>query len=290
MLKRTHNCGQLRLEDVSEKVVLSGWVHYYRDHGGLVFVDLRDREGLTQVVFNPETQPEAHKLARTLRCEWVIAAKGVVRPRSEGMENPKLPTGQIEVVAEELQILNVAKTPPFELDEAEKTGEELRLTNRYIDLRRPEMQDKLKIRHKVTMAAREYFDKREFLEIETPMLGKSTPEGARDFLVPSRLVANSFYALPQSPQLFKQILMISGLDKYFQIVRCFRDEDPRADRQAEFTQIDVEMSFVDSDDVIKVNENLVASIWKQVLDVDVKLPMRRMTSSRYSPPLSKTAE
>ncbi|MBN2137837.1 MAG: aspartate--tRNA ligase [Sedimentisphaerales bacterium] len=277
MLKRTHNCGQLRAEDADKKVVVEGWVHSYRDHGNLVFIDLRDRQGITQLVFNPDTRPEAHKLARTARCEWVIAAEGVVQPRSEGMENPKLPTGQIEVAVQRLDILNVAKTPPFELDGAEKTGEELRLTNRYIDLRRPDMQNRLRVRHNVTSVVRDYFDKLGFWEIETPMLAKSTPEGARDFLVPSRLVPNSFYALPQSPQLFKQILMISGVDKYFQIVRCFRDEDPRADRQAEFTQIDVEMSFVDSDDVITVNEKLVARIWKEILGIDVQLPMRRMT-------------
>ncbi|MHC4476595.1 MAG: aspartate--tRNA ligase [Planctomycetota bacterium] len=277
MLKRTHNCGQLRLEDAGKKVTLAGWAHSYRDHGGLVFIDLRDREGITQLVFDPEIRPAAHELAGTVRCEWVIAGKGVVRPRSEGMENPKLPTGQIEVAVDELEILNRAKTPPFEIDSAEKTGEELRLTSRYIDLRRPQMQQKLRVRHKVTQVTRDYFGRLGFLEIETPMLAKSTPEGARDFLVPSRLHQNCFYALPQSPQLFKQILMVSGLDKYFQIVRCFRDEDPRADRQAEFTQIDVEMSFVDTNDIIGVHENLVARLWKNVLDVDVTAPMRRMS-------------
>ncbi len=277
MLKRTHNCGQLRIENAGSKVVLAGWVHSYRDHGNLVFIDIRDREGLTQVVFDPENQPEAHKTARTLRCEWVIAIEGVVQPRSEGMQNPKLVTGEIEVAVQKLEILNTSKTPPFEIDTAEKTGEELRLINRYIDLRRPAMQKKLRVRHQVTMETRDYFNSLGFWEIETPMLAKSTPEGARDFLVPSRLVPNSFYALPQSPQLFKQILMVSGVEKYFQIVRCFRDEDPRADRQAEFTQIDVEMSFVDTDDVITVHENLVARIWKKILDIDVALPIRRMT-------------
>jgi aspartyl-tRNA synthetase len=216
-------------------------------------------------------------LARTFRCEWVIAAGGTVRPRGQSLENPKLPTGQIEVIVHQLEILNTAKTPPFEIDNAEKTDEELRLTYRYVDLRRPQMQQKLKIRHQVTKLARDYFDQLGFWEIETPMLAKSTPEGARDFLVPSRLVKNTFYALPQSPQLFKQILMVSGIEKYFQIVRCFRDEDPRADRQAEFTQIDVEMSFVDSDDVITVHENLIAKIWKRILNVDVELPIKRMT-------------
>ena len=277
MLKRTHNCGQLRLDDAGRQVTLAGWVQSYRDHGNLVFFDLRDREGLTQLVFNPESQTDVHKLARTVRCEWVVAAHGMVRPRGEGLENPKLATGQIEVLVEELQILNAAKTPPFEIAEAEKTNEEIRLTSRYIDLRRPEMQQKLKIRHKVTTLVRDYFDKLGFWEIETPMLAKSTPEGARDFLVPSRLVPNSFYALPQSPQLFKQILMVGGIEKYFQIVRCFRDEDPRADRQAEFTQIDVEMSFVDSNDVIAVHENMVARVWKEILGIDVQVPIRRLT-------------
>jgi len=277
MLKRTHDCAQLRLDDAGAKVTLAGWVHSYRDHGNLVFIDLRDREGLTQIVFDPETQGEAHKLARTARCEWVIAVEGVVQPRSEGMANPKLATGQIEVAAERLEVLNKSKTPPFEIDAADKTGEEVRLVSRYIDLRRPQMQSKLRTRHNVTTLVRDYYDKLGFWEIETPMLAKSTPEGARDFLVPSRLSQNCFYALPQSPQLFKQMLMVSGVDKYFQIVRCFRDEDPRADRQAEFTQIDVEMSFVDSDDVIAVHSSLVARIWKEILDVDVPLPIRRMS-------------
>ncbi len=277
MLKRTHNCGQLRLDNAGTKVILAGWVKSYRDHGGLVFIDLRDREGVTQLVFNPETQPKAHELAKTARDEWVIAAEGVVQPRGDGMENPKLPTGQIEIAVKELEILNIARTPPFEIDNAEKTNEELRLTSRYIDLRRPKMQHKLHIRHRVTKIVRDYFDKAGFWEIETPMLAKSTPEGARDFLVPSRLVKNSFYALPQSPQLFKQILMVSGVDKYFQIVRCFRDEDPRADRQAEFTQIDVEASFVDCDDIIGIHEKMIAEVWKQILNVDVAVPIRRMS-------------
>jgi len=277
MLKRTHTCGQLRLSDAGKKVILAGWAHSYRDHGNLVFIDLRDKEGLTQLVFNPVTQPNVHKLAKTVRCEWVIAARGMIQPRSEGMENPKLPTGQIEVSVQQLEILNPSKTPPFEIDSAEKTSEELRLTARYIDLRRPKMYQKLRVRHRVAKIVRDYFDRLGFLEIETPFLAKSTPEGARDFLVPSRLHENCFYALPQSPQLFKQILMVGGVDKYFQIVRCFRDEDPRADRQAEFTQVDVEMSFVDSNDVIGVHENLIAKIWKQILDVDVKAPMRRLS-------------
>jgi aspartyl-tRNA synthetase len=277
MLKRTHNCGQLRLENAGKKVTLAGWVHSYRDHGGLVFIDLRDKEGLTQLVFNPKTQPEIHKQARATRCEWVIAAKGVVQPRGVGLENPKLPTGQIEVAVQQIEILNTSKTPPFEIEDGIKTSEEIRMAKRYIDLRRPEMQKTLRIRHRVMKIARDYFDRLGFLEIETPILAKSTPEGARDFLVPSRLQPNCFYALPQSPQLFKQILMVGGVDKYFQIVRCFRDEDPRADRQAEFTQIDVEMSFVDSNDIIGVHENLVAKIWKQIMGANVKAPMRRMS-------------
>ena len=277
MLKRTHNCGQLRMEDAGKTVILSGWVDSYRDHGNLVFIDLRDREGITQLVFNPQSQPEMHKLSRQLRCEWVIAASGTVRHRGEGLVNPKLATGQIEILIEKLEILNSSETPPFELQNAELVAEETRLKYRYIDLRRSKMQNILRVRHKVTKVARDFFDSKGFWEIETPFLGKSTPEGARDFLVPSRLCAGSFYALPQSPQLFKQVLMVSGVDKYFQIVRCFRDEDPRADRQAEFTQIDVEMSFVESDDVIKVHEQLVAKIWKEILGVDVKLPIRRMT-------------
>ena len=277
MQKRTHNCGQLRLSDVGENVVVAGWVRSYRDHGNLIFVDLRDRYGIVQLVFDPEICPEAHKLAEKLRCEWVLAAAGVVRPRGEGLENPKLATGQIEVVVNELEILNVAKTPPFEIESAQKVNEEIRLSNRYIDLRRPTMQARLGVRHRVTKVVRDFFDENGFWEIETPMLSKSTPEGARDYLVPSRLYAGSFYALPQSPQLFKQMLMIAGMDKYFQIVRCFRDEDPRADRQAEFTQIDVEMSFVDCDDVMDVNERMVARVFKEILDVDVALPGPRMS-------------
>ncbi len=279
MLKKTNNCGELRLADSGNSVVLAGWVQSYRDHGNLVFFDLRDREGLTQLVFDPEVQAEAHRVARTVRCEWVVAARGRVRPRGEGLENPKLPTGQIEVIVDEFEVLNMAKTPPFELDGATKTNEETRLVYRYIDLRRPEMQRRLKTRHQVTTLARKYYDEQGFWEIETPMLAKSTPEGARDFLVPSRLVRSAFYALPQSPQLFKQMLMVSGVERYFQIVRCFRDEDPRADRQAEFTQIDVEMSFITVDDVIGVHEKLVAKIWKEILSVEVKLPMRRIQYS-----------
>ncbi|MBN1507332.1 MAG: aspartate--tRNA ligase [Sedimentisphaerales bacterium] len=279
MLKRTHNCGELRLEDTGKKVVLAGWIQSYRDHGNLVFFDLRDREGLTQLVFDPEVQAEAHRLARTARCEWVVAASGTVRPRGEGLENPKLVTGRIEVIVERLEILNMARTPPFEIDDEVRTNEETRLEYRYVDLRRSLMQQKLRTRHRVTTLVRKYYDEQGFWEVETPMLAKSTPEGARDFLVPSRLVRGAFYALPQSPQLFKQILMMSGVDKYFQIVRCFRDEDPRADRQAEFTQIDVEMSFVETDDVIRMHEPLIGRIWKEIAGIDVPLPIRRMSYS-----------
>ena len=275
MLKRTHTCGKLRIEDAGKKAAIAGWVHSYRDHGNLIFIDVRDRYGITQLVFDPQTNPNLHKLAETLRCEWVIAATGTVEPRE--MTNPKLPTGEIEIAVDNIEVLNISKTPPFEFNEADNANEELRLKNRYIDLRRPKMQHKLHTRHRVTKVTRDYFDSLDFWEIETPMLAKSTPEGARDFLVPSRLNINCFYALPQSPQLFKQILMISGMDKYFQIARCFRDEDPRADRQVEFTQIDVEMSFVDVNDIITVHENLIATIWKEILGLDVKTPMRRMT-------------
>lgn len=277
MLKRTHLCGHLRLENEGQTVILSGWVNSYRDHGSLVFIDLRDKTGLTQIVFDQEQDASMHRLARSLRCEWVITVKGKVRPRGQGLENPKLATGQIEVLAGQLEILNTAKTPPFEIDAANQVSEEIRLQYRYIDLRRSVMQEKLAVRHRITKIARDYFDENGFWEIETPMLGKSTPEGARDFLVPSRLVRGAFYALPQSPQLFKQILMVAGADRYFQIVRCFRDEDPRADRQAEFTQIDVEMSFVDSEDVMRMNEGLIRRIFKETVNVDLPNPVPRIT-------------
>ena len=275
MLKRTHHCGQLRDTDAGSTATVAGWVNSYRDHGGVIFIDLRDREGLTQLVFHPENK-EAHDLADKLRNEDVIAATGKVVPRAEGMANPKLATGAIEVDCDTLEILNKAETPPFTPDEAGKVGEAQRLKYRYLDLRRPAMQKILRTRHRVTKIMRDYFDEEGFYEVETPFLCRSTPEGARDFLVPSRLHAGSFYALPQSPQLFKQILMVAGLEKYVQIVRCFRDEDPRADRQAEFTQLDLEMSFVDQDDVMNTVEGLVRRIWKQVADIDVP-PVQRMT-------------
>jgi aspartyl-tRNA synthetase len=273
MLKRTHTCGQLRIAHVGEQVILSGWVNNYRDHGGVIFIDLRDREGLTQLVFHPENG-RAHAEADRLRHEDVVAVRGKVIERvdddtGEKLYNPRLPTGEIEVNGHEVELLNKAATPPFSPEEAGKVGEERRLRHRYIDLRRPAMQDILRTRHRVTKAVRDYFDEQGFFEVETPFLCRSTPEGARDFLVPSRLHAGSFYALPQSPQLFKQILMTSGVDRYLQIVRCFRDEDPRADRQAEFTQVDMEMAFVDRDDVMAACEGMIRRVWRQLLDVDV---------------------
>ena len=275
MTPRTHHCGALRIGHENETVSLAGWVNSYRDHGGLIFIDLRDREGITQVVFHPQNA-QAHSLADSLRHEDVVWVRGSCVAREDGMANPKLATGAIEVVADELQILNKATTPPFTPDDAAKVNEETRLKYRYIDLRRPRMQDILRTRHRVTKIMRDYFDENSFYEVETPFLCKSTPEGARDFLVPSRLQAGEFYALPQSPQLFKQILMVGGFERYVQIVRCFRDEDPRADRQAEFTQLDVEMSFVDQDDVMNMIEGLVQRLWKQVLDVDVP-PIEKMS-------------
>jgi len=259
-LKRTHTCGQLRVEDVGKTVHLCGWVRSYRDHGGVVFIDLRDRDGVTQVVFDvPDDKNDAeaaarYKLARALRNEWVIAAEGTVRPRGDERENPKLPTGKIEVVAHKLWLLNRSDTAPFSPDEYSDISEEMRLKYRYIDIRRPEMARALRLRHRICQTMRRQLDERGFVEVETPFLTKSTPEGARDFLVPSRLQQAAFYALPQSPQLFKQILMVGGMDRYYQIVRCFRDEDLRADRQPEFTQIDLEMSFCTEHDVMEVTD------------------------------------
>ncbi len=268
MKKRTHHCNQLRKNDINQNVSLAGWVNSYRDHGGVIFIDLRDREGITQIVFHPEF-PQAHNLADRLRNEDVIWVSGMCIPREEGMANPKLDTGDIEVNADQLEILNKSHTPPFMPDEAARVGEETRLKYRYVDLRQKRMLDILKTRHRVTKIMRDYLDEQGFFEIETPFLCRSTPEGARDFLVPSRLQPGEFYALPQSPQLFKQILMVAGLEKYMQIVRCFRDEDPRADRQAEFTQLDIEMSFIEPDDIMTVCEQLMRRIWKIVLDVQV---------------------
>ncbi|MHC4982015.1 MAG: aspartate--tRNA ligase [Planctomycetota bacterium] len=266
VLKRTHTCGELRADDVGKHVRLCGWVKSYRDHGGVVFIDLRDREGITQVVFDvPQDDGDAeairrYNLARSLRNEWVIAASGRVRPRGPERENPKLPTGQIEVLGETLTLLNRSETVPFEPDEFANVSEETRLRYRYIDIRRPEMTQALRLRHEVCKAMRATLDAEGFVEVETPFLTKSTPEGARDFIVPSRIQQAAFYALPQSPQLFKQILMIAGLDKYYQIVRCFRDEDLRADRQPEFTQLDIEMSFCTEADVMAVTNKVLRAV------------------------------
>ena len=274
---RTHTCGQLRASDVGAEVRLAGWVHSYRDHGGLVFIDLRDRDGLTQLVFDSNTCGQVvHDDSRKLRSEWVISVAGVVTPRGQGMENPKLPTGQIELRVKSMELLNTSPTPPFTPDAHETVSEEKRLAYRYLDLRRHEMQDTLRTRSRVTKLMRDYLGDLGFWEIETPFLTKSTPEGARDFVVPSRLVPGSFYALPQSPQLFKQLLMVAGCDKYMQIVRCFRDEDPRADRQAEFTQLDVEMSFIDRENIITIIEGLLRLIWKQVLGKEIPNPIPHM--------------
>ncbi|MFQ6048086.1 MAG: amino acid--tRNA ligase-related protein, partial [Phycisphaerae bacterium] len=245
--QRTHTCGQLRGEHAGQEVILTGWVQNWRDHGGMVFIDLRDRDGLTQLKFNPETDPQAHQIARTLRSEYVIAVRGQVACRPPEMVNPKLPTGQIEVNVRQVELLNRSDTPPFEIADHIEAGEELRLKYRFLDLRRRPMTEAIRMRHRICKVLRDYYDSQGFLEIETPFLTKSTPEGARDYLVPSRVQRGCFYALPQSPQLFKQLLMIAGLDRYMQIVRCFRDEDLRADRQPEFTQVDIEMAFVDTD-------------------------------------------
>ena len=267
-LKRTHHCGQLSLEDNGSKVRLCGWVRSYRDHGGVIFVDLRDRQGITQVVFdtpddpNDSRQVARYELANALRNEWVISIAGTVRPRGPERENPKLPTGKIEVICHDLVVLNKSHPVPFEPDEYTETSEELRLKYRYIDLRRPEMTKALVLRAKICRAIRDTLDPEGFIEVETPFLTKSTPEGARDFLVPSRIQQGDFYALPQSPQLFKQIIMVGGLDKYYQIVRCFRDEDLRADRQPEFTQLDLEMSFVCETDVMSVTNGIMRSVCK----------------------------
>jgi aspartyl-tRNA synthetase len=274
---RTHNCGELRGSHIGSKVTLCGWVHRRRDHGGLLFIDLRDREGITQVVFNPEIASDTHSKAEELRSECVVAVTGLVRRRPEGTENPKLATGEVEIAANELLLLSRAETPPFSIESEEEVGEEVRLKYRFLDLRRPELQRALKLRHRVTTETRSYFDSKGFLEIETPILAKSTPEGARDYLVPSRTQPGAFFALPQSPQLMKQLLMISGVDRYFQICKCFRDEDLRADRQPEFTQIDLEMSFAGEEEVFSAVEGLIARLFRQVLDLEVQAPFTRLT-------------
>ncbi|MBC8208185.1 MAG: aspartate--tRNA ligase [Desulfobulbaceae bacterium] len=276
-LRRTHSCNDLNTSNIGEEIILMGWVLRRRDHGGVIFIDLRDRHGLTQIVFNPETNAEVHAKAHQLRSEWVLAVRGTVAARLDGMANEKLATGEIEILAGELMILNASATPPFPLDEETDVSENLRLQYRYMDLRRPEMARNLILRHKASQAIRNYLNDKDFLEIETPMLTRSTPEGARDYLVPSRVNAGKFYALPQSPQLFKQLLMMAGMDRYYQIVKCFRDEDLRADRQPEFTQIDMELAFVDEEQVIEVNEGMIQNLFQATLGLDVAPPFNRIT-------------
>jgi aspartyl-tRNA synthetase len=275
--KRSRYCGALTVADIGKEVVLMGWAMRRRDHGGLIFVDMRDREGLAQVVFDPEKSPEAHIRAESIRNEYVLAIKGIVAPRPEGTVNPSLKTGAVEVLVSECRILNRSKALPFTLDEHIEVAENIRLKHRYLDLRRPALQRNLLLRSQVTALTRTFLTENGFIEVETPYLTKSTPEGARDFLVPSRINQGEFYALPQSPQLFKQILMVSGFDRYYQIVRCFRDEDLRADRQPEFTQIDCELSFVDREDVIAIMESMIAKVFQEIKGMTLELPMPRMT-------------
>ncbi len=275
-LKRTHTCGELREEHVGQRALLMGWVHRRRDLGGLIFIHLRDREGITQGVFDAEVNAETHARAQTLRSEFVVAIEGVIIKRDADTINPALATGTVEIAVDKLYILNDARTPPFVLDD-ETIGEEARLRYRYVDFRRQQMQRNLRFRHKASFAIREAFNELGFLEIETPMMTRSTPEGARDYLVPSRVQQGSFYALPQSPQLFKQLLMVGGFDRYFQIVRCFRDEDLRADRQPEFTQVDLEMSFVREDDVLDAVETVIGHVLKAAGIEERKLPLPRMS-------------
>jgi aspartyl-tRNA synthetase len=276
-MRRTHSCCELGAEDIGTEVVLMGWVLRRRDHGGVIFIDLRDREGITQVVFNPAVDTEVHAKAHAIRNEYVLAVRGKVDPRPEGMVNSNLRTGEIEVLVSELKILNPAKTPPFLIEDNIDVSENIRLKYRHLDLRRPQMQNNLKLRHRATASVRNYLNGRDFLDLETPVLTRSTPEGARDYLVPSRVNPGQFYALPQSPQIFKQLFMISGYDRYYQIVRCFRDEDLRADRQPEFTQIDIEMSFVGEEDVIETAEGMMAAVFKDVLDTELSTPFKRLT-------------
>ncbi|HYN36214.1 MAG TPA: aspartate--tRNA ligase [Actinomycetota bacterium] len=266
---RSHRCGDLREEHAGLKVVLCGWVHSRRDHGGVIFIDLRDTAGLVQVVFNPEISGEDHAVAEELRSEYCIRVEGEVKPRPQGTTNPNLPTGAIEVAATNLEILTRSETPPFQIDEHQNVDEMLRLKYRYLDLRRPSMQENLKLRHRIVSAIRRFFDAEGFVEVETPMLTRATPEGARDYLVPARLHSGSFYALPQSPQLFKQLLMVAGLDRYYQIVRCFRDEDLRADRQPDFTQLDLEMSFAEIEDILDISERMFKNVWQDVLGIEL---------------------
>jgi aspartyl-tRNA synthetase len=276
-VRRTHNCGQVRATDVGQRVRLQGWLHRSRDHGGLIFSDLRDRTGLVQVVFNPERAPEAHTVASECRAEYVLEVEGEVSRRPSGTENPNLATGEIEVLADQLTVLNPSQPLPFSVADEGEVDEQLRLRYRYVDLRRPKMTQNLVLRHKVVKHIRDFLDAEGFLEVETPILVKSTPEGARDYLVPSRLRPGELYALPQSPQQLKQLLMVAGIDRYFQIARCFRDEDLRADRQPEFTQLDLEMSFVDQDDVLDVIERLFTSLTETLTDFKVEKPFPRLT-------------
>jgi aspartyl-tRNA synthetase len=273
---RTHDCNSLRKIDIGKEVALAGWVHVSRDHGGVIFIDLRDRQGLTQVVFRPEENAEVAKQSHSLRSEDVIQVTGKVAPRLPGTENPKLATGDIEVLPTDLRILNRATDLPFQID-TEIHNEDLRLTYRYYDLRRPQLARNLRLRHKVAKATRDYLDGQGYIEVETPILSKSTPEGARDFLVPSRLTPGKFYALPQAPQQYKQLLMVGGVEKYFQIAKCFRDEDLRADRQPEFTQIDIEASFVTPEDIFTLTEGMLAAIFKAARNIDIKTPFDRLT-------------
>ena len=276
-MKRTHRCAEVTAEDVGREIVVMGWAHKRRDLGGVIFIDLRDRSGVLQVVFNIEKDSALHAKAEQIRSEYVLAIRGVLVNRSEDTINPAIATGEWELVANELRILSRAATPPLLIEADIETNEAVRLKYRFLDLRRPDMQKNLMLRHRITKIARDYFDEQGFLEIETPILMKSTPEGARDYLVPSRVHPGKFYALPQSPQLFKQILMVSGFDRYFQIARCFRDEDLRSDRQPEFTQIDLEMSFVDVDDVIAVNEGFLKRAFDEVLGIKLETPFTRLT-------------
>ncbi len=273
---RTNTCGELSEKNIGKNVALCGWVFNRRDHGNLTFVDLRDRYGVTQLVFSSDENPKLHDIAKNLRDEFVIKAKGIVSERPKGTENSKISTGKIELQVKELEILNESETLPFGIDDKTTVSEEIRLKYRFLDLRRPQMQKNLILRHKIVKATRDYFDSKNFLEIETPILAKSTPEGARDYLVPSRVHGGKFFALPQSPQLFKQLCMVSGLDRYFQIAKCFRDEDLRADRQPEFTQIDVEMSFIDEDDIIGVIEGLIEKVMLESKGAKVKIPFKRL--------------
>jgi aspartyl-tRNA synthetase len=276
-MRRTHSCCELGAKDIGREVVLMGWVLRRRDHGGVIFVDLRDRDGLTQVVFNPEVDKAVHEKAHAIRNEFVLAVRGKVDPRPEGMINPNLHTGEIEVLVTELKILNPAKTPPFLIEDNIDVSENIRLKFRHLDLRRSQMQRNLILRHKALVSVRDYLNGRGFLDLETPFLTRSTPEGARDYLVPSRVNPGQFYALPQSPQIFKQLFMIAGFDRYYQIVRCFRDEDLRADRQPEFTQIDVEMSFVGEEDVMNLTEGIMTTLFKNVLGLEITAPFTQLT-------------